>query len=66
MTFLKWALVAIGVLGAAGLAVVVGIVYWASSVEAVQVSEADFLPGGPYTQTDRDALLKACERSRNP
>ena len=65
MTVLKWVMATIGVLFVAGLALVVGVIYWASSVEAVQISEADFVPGGSYTAADRDALLKACERSKN-
>lgn len=65
MTLLKWVFAIVGVVFAAGLAVVIGIVYWASSVEAVHISEADLLPGGSYTQADREALLNACERSKN-
>ncbi len=66
MTVLKWIFVTVGVLFAACVAVVVGVAVWATNVEAVQISEADFAPGGAYTQADRDELLKACEQSKNP
>jgi hypothetical protein len=65
MTILKWIFVTVGVLFAACVAIVVGLGFWASSVEAVQISEADFQPGGTYTQAERDDLLKACEQSKN-
>lgn len=66
MTLLKWVLVTIGALFAVGVAIVIGVVFWASSVEAVHITEADFVAGGSYTQADRDALLKSCERNKNP
>jgi hypothetical protein len=65
MTLLKWLLITIGALLVLCVVAVVGIAYWASRVEAVPITEADFVPGGTYTEADREALLNACERSKN-
>lgn len=62
MTLLKWILVIGGVLFLAGAAAIVGIVYWASSVESVKVTEADLAVGGSYPPEEREALIAACDK----
>jgi hypothetical protein len=60
MTLLKWVLVVLGVLFLAGAAAMVGVLYWASSVPSVQVTEADLAVGGNYPPEEKQALLDAC------
>lgn len=60
MTVLKWVLIVFGVLFFLGAAGVVGVVYWASSVETVQVTQADLAIGGSYPPEEKQALLDAC------
>ena len=60
MTVLKWVLVVFGVLFFLGAAGVVGVLYWASSVETVQVTQADLVIGGSYPPEEKQALLDAC------
>jgi hypothetical protein len=60
MTVLKWVLVVFGVLFLLGAAGVVGVLYWASSVETVQVTQADLAIGGSYPPEEKQALLDAC------
>lgn len=60
MTVLKWVLVVFGVLFFLGAAGVVGVLYWASSVETVQVTQADLAIGGSYPPEEKQALLDAC------
>ena len=60
MTVLKWVLIAFGVLFFLGAAGVVGVLYWATSVETVQVTQADLAIGGSYPPEEKQALLNAC------
>ena len=60
MTVLKWVLIAFGVLFFLGAAGVFGVLYWASSVETVQVTQADLAIGGSYPPEEKQALLNAC------
>jgi hypothetical protein len=60
MTLLKWVLVVVGVLFVLGAAAMVGVLYWASSIESVQVTEADLAVGGSYSPEEKQALLDAC------
>lgn len=64
MTLLKWVLVIVSALFLAAGAAVIGVYYWASGIESVQVTEADLATGGSYTPAEREALIRACE-SRN-
>jgi hypothetical protein len=60
MTLLKWILVIGGVVFLVVAAVVVGVVYWANSVESVKVTEADLAIGGSYPPEEKEALIAAC------
>ena len=60
MTVLKWVLIAFGVLFFLVAAGVVGVLYWATSVETVQVTQADLAIGGSYPPEEKQALLNAC------
>jgi hypothetical protein len=62
MTLLKWLLVIGGVLFLAFIASIVGMVYWASGIESVHVTEADLAVGGSYSAEERTALLDACAK----
>ena len=64
MTVLKWVVVVFGVLFFLGAAAMFGVLYWASSVESVHVTEADLTVGGSYPPEEKQALLNACN-SRN-
>ncbi len=64
MTALKWVLIVLGLLFLIGAAGIVGVVYWASSVESVEVTEADLAIGGSYPPAEKEALLNAC-KARN-
>ncbi len=60
MTVLKWVLIAFGVLFFLAAAGAFGVLYWASSVETVQVTQADLAIGGSYPPEEKQALLNAC------
>ncbi|KAB2941042.1 MAG: hypothetical protein K8F92_14955 [Hyphomicrobium sp.] len=60
MTLLKWVLVIVGVLFLAAAAAMIGVLYWASSVPSVHVTEADLAIGGSYPPEEKQALLDAC------
>jgi len=60
MTVLKWVLIAFGVLFFLGAASLFGVLYWASSVETVQVTQADLAIGGSYPPEEKQAMLDAC------
>jgi hypothetical protein len=60
MTVLKWVLVILGVLFLLAGAAFIGVFYWASSIETVQITEADLAVGGSYPPEERQALLNAC------
>ena len=60
MSVLKWVLIIFGVLFFLSAAGLFGIVYWASSVETVAVSQADLAVGGSYPPEEKQALLDAC------
>ena len=60
MTVLKWVLIAFGVLFFLGAAGLFGVLYWASNVETVQVTQADLAIGGSYPPEEKQALLDAC------
>lgn len=62
MTLLKWVLVIGGVLFLAMAAAAIGVLYWASSIESVAVTEADLAIGGSYPPEEREALLDACNK----
>lgn len=62
MTLLKWVLVIGGVLFLAMAAAAIGVLYWASSIESVAVTEADLAIGGNYPPEEKQALLDACTR----
>lgn len=62
MTLLKWVLVVASALFLACAAAVIGIVYWASGIESVHVTEADLAIGGNYPPEEREALISACEK----
>ena len=62
MTVLKWVLVIFGVLFLIGAAGMVGVLYWASNVETVKVTEADLAIGGSYPPEEKQALLEACNK----
>ena len=60
MTVLKWVLIVFGVLFFLAAAGVFGVLYWASSVPTVQVTQADLAIGGSYPPEEKQALLNAC------
>jgi hypothetical protein len=60
MTVLKWVVIVFGVLFFLGAAAMFGVLYWASSVESVHVTEADLAVGGSYPPEEKLALLEAC------
>jgi hypothetical protein len=60
MTVLKWVVIVFGVLFFLGAAAMFGVLYWASSVESVHMTEADLAVGGSYPPEERQALLNAC------
>ena len=60
MTVLKWVVIVFGVLFFLGAAAMFGVLYWASSVESVHVTEADLAVGGSYPPEEKQALLNAC------
>ncbi len=62
MAVLKWVLIVGGVLFLICAMVVFGFIYWASTVESIQVTEADLVLGGSYPPEERQALLDACNR----
>lgn len=62
LTVLKWGLLIFGVLFIACSAAIIGIVYWASGIESVKVTEADLAVGGSYPPEEKQALLDACEK----
>lgn len=62
MTLLKWVLVIGGVLFLAAGASFIGVLYWASSVESVKVTEADLAIGGSYPPEEKEALIAACNK----
>ena len=59
MTVLKWMPVVVGVLFFVGAAVI-GVLYWASGIERVHVTEADLAIGGSYPPAEKQALIAAC------
>lgn len=63
MTVLKWVLVIFGVLFLLGAAGLVGVLWWASSIESVHITEADLAAGGSYPPEEKQALLDACNKS---
>ena len=60
MTVLKWVVIVFGVLFLLGAAAMFGVLYWASNVESVHVTEADLAIGGSYPPEEKQALLNAC------
>jgi hypothetical protein len=60
MTVLKWVVIVFGVLFFAIAATTFGVLYWASGVESVHVTEADLAVGGSYPPDEKLALLNAC------
>jgi hypothetical protein len=60
MTVLKWVLIAFGVMFFLGAASLFGVLYWASNVPTVQVTQADLAIGGSYPPEEKQALLDAC------
>jgi hypothetical protein len=60
MTVLKWVMIVFGVLFFAGAAATFGVLYWASGVPSVQVTEADLAVGGSYSPAEKEALIAAC------
>jgi hypothetical protein len=64
MTVLKWVVIVFGVLFFVAAATTFGVLYWASGVQSVQVTEADLAIGGSYPPDEKLALLNACN-SRN-
>src|SRR3954469_25050627 len=60
MTVLKWVVIVFGVLFFVGAAATFGVLYWASGVESVHVTEADLAVGGSYPPDEKLALLNAC------
>ncbi|MEO8422003.1 MAG: hypothetical protein ABI457_12490 [Hyphomicrobium sp.] len=60
MTVLKWVTIVFGVLFFVGAAVTFGVLYWASGVESVHVTEADLAIGGSYSPAEKEALIAAC------
>jgi hypothetical protein len=61
MTVLKWVVIVFGVLFFLGAAAMFGVLYWASNVESVHVTEADLAIGGSYPPEEKQALLDACK-----
>ena len=62
MPVLKWVLVILGILFLLVGAGLVGALYWASTVESVQVTQADLELGGSYPPEEKQALLAACNK----
>jgi hypothetical protein len=60
MTVLKWVMIVFGVLFFAGAVAMFGVLYWASGIESVQVTEADLAIGGSYSPAEKEALIAAC------
>jgi hypothetical protein len=64
MAVLKWVLIILGSIVLAGLIVVVGTFYWASTVQSVKLTEADLKIGGDYPAEERQELLDICAKKR--
>jgi hypothetical protein len=60
MTVLKWVMIVFGVLFFAGAVAMFGVLYWASGIESVHVTEADLAIGGSYSPAEKEALIAAC------
>ena len=60
MSVLKWVVIVFGVLFFLGAAAMFGVLYWASGVESVHVTEADLAVGGSYPPDEKLALIDAC------
>ena len=66
MAILKWVLIILGSIVLAGLIVIVGTFYWASTVQSVKLTEADLKIGGDYPAEERQELLDICAKKRKP
>jgi hypothetical protein len=66
MAVLKWVLIILGSIVLAGLIVIVGTFYWASTVQSVKLTEADLKIGGDYPAEERRELLDICAKKRKP
>jgi hypothetical protein len=66
MAVLKWVLIILGSIVLAGLIVIVGTFYWASTVQSVKLTEADLKIGGDYPAEERQELLDICAKKRKP
>ena len=66
MAVLKWVLIILGSIVLAGLIVIVGTFYWASTVQSVKLTEADLKIGGDYPAEERQELLDICGKKRKP
>jgi hypothetical protein len=64
MAVLKWVLIILGSIVLAGLVVIVGTFYWASTVQSVKLTEADLKIGGDYPAEERQELLDICAKKR--
>jgi hypothetical protein len=64
MAVLKWVLIILGSIVLAGLVVIVGTFYWASTVQSVKLTEADLKLGGDYPAQERQELLDICAKKR--
>jgi hypothetical protein len=64
MAILKWVLIILGSIVLAGLVVIVGTFYWASTVQSVKLTEADLKIGGDYPAEERQELLDICAKKR--
>ena len=64
MAVLKWVLIILGSIVLAGLIVIVGTFYWASTVQSVKLTEADLKIGGDYPAEERQELLDICAKKR--
>ena len=64
MAILKWVLIILGSIVLAGLVVIAGTFYWASTVQSVKLTEADLKIGGDYPAEERQELLDICTKKR--
>jgi hypothetical protein len=64
MAVLKWVLIILGSIVLAGLVVIAGTFYWASTVQSVKLTEADLKIGGDYPAEERQELLDICAKKR--
>ncbi len=60
MTVLKWVVIVFGVLFFVVAATTFGVLYWASGVESVHVTEADLAIGGSYSPAEKRRCITAC------